>query len=103
GRSGVGGRDGEATGRSSEGSVAAGTGGDHRSRPSAGAVGACDRLDVSRRALCQRMRAGSRSARLTDALGGGAVHSEDGVFGRPVSLTQGEVLRFGLMVDVVCV
>jgi len=29
---GVGGRDGEATGRSSEGSVAAGTGGDHRSR-----------------------------------------------------------------------
>ena len=36
---GVGGRDGKATGRSSEGPVAAGAGGDHRPRPSAGAAG----------------------------------------------------------------
>jgi transposase-like protein DUF772 len=36
---GVGGRGGETTGRSSEGSVTAGAGGDHRSGPSAGAAG----------------------------------------------------------------
>jgi hypothetical protein len=28
---------------------------------------------------------------------------KDGVFGRPVLVAESEVLRFGLMVDVVCV
>ena len=62
-----------------------------------------DRLGVPRQPVCQRLRAGSRSARLADAAGGRAVHPEDGVFGRPVSITEGKVLRFGLMVDVVCI
>ena len=60
-------------------------------------------LGVSRQPVCQRLHARCWPAAIADAPGGGAVHLEDGVFGRPVSLTEGEVLRFGLMVDVVCV
>src|SRR5215471_21075429 len=73
----VGGRGGgETTGRSSEGSVTAGAGGDHRSGPSAGAAGPRDRLEVSRPALCRRLHAGSGPARPADPAGGGAVHPE---------------------------
>src|SRR6516164_8604286 len=71
---GVGGRGGETTRRSSEGSVTAGAGGDHRSGPSAGAVGARDRLGVCRSALCQRLQARPGSARSADPAGGGAVY-----------------------------
>ena len=64
----VGGRDGKATGRSSEGSVAAGAGGDHRSRPSAGAAGARDRLGVSRQRFASVCTPGAGSARLPTRL-----------------------------------
>src|SRR5215472_7188432 len=72
----VGGRGGETTRRSPEGSVTAGTGSDHRSGPSAGATGRRDRLGVSRSALCQRLHAGSGPARPADPAGGGAVHPQ---------------------------
>src|SRR5216683_3035763 len=70
----VGGRGGEATGRSSEGSAAAGAGSDHRSGPSAGAAGARDRLAVSRQAVCRRVHGRSGAAAAADPAGGGAVH-----------------------------
>src|SRR5262249_19548343 len=79
---GVGGRDGKAAGRSSEGPAAAGAGGDHRPRPSAGAVGARDRLGVSRRPLCRGVRSGCRTAAAADPFGGWAVYFE--AHARPV-------------------
>src|SRR6266849_2158999 len=72
----VGGRGGEATGRSSEGSAAAGAGSDHRSGPSAGAAGARDRLGVSRQAVCRRVHGRSGAAAAADPAGGRAVHFE---------------------------
>src|SRR6266581_7053064 len=70
----LGGRDGKATGRSSEGPVAAGAGSDHRPRASAGAAGARDRLAVSRRPLCRRVHGRSGAAAAADPAGGRAVH-----------------------------
>src|SRR5829696_5932913 len=71
-----GGRDGEAAGRSSEGSVATGAGGHHRPRSSAGAAGARDRLGVSRRPVCRRVCGGGGAAWLADPAGGRAVDPE---------------------------
>src|SRR5207245_7134738 len=72
----VGGRDGEATGRSSEGPVASGAGGDHRPRASAGAADARDRLGVSRHAVCRGVRGRSGAAGAADPASGGSVHTE---------------------------
>src|SRR5215469_17330689 len=73
---GVGGRGGETTGRSSKRSVTAGTGRDHRSGPSAGAVGGRDRLGVSRPALCRCLHTRSGPTWSADPSGGGAVDPE---------------------------
>src|SRR6516225_577246 len=69
----VGDAGGKATRRSAEGPAAAGLRGGDRSRSSAGAAGARDRLGVSRPTFFQRVHGGRWAAATTDPAGGGAV------------------------------